>query len=87
MNFDETQITTERRPARENVVRVDFAKAAERSSRRRALERSSDEYGTVAALPQKRSVFAKVKDIDLRAPWVFRLVAVLAILILSMLVL
>jgi hypothetical protein len=66
----------------DNIVRVDFIQA---QANRKAKQAAQAAYS--ASVIKRSSLFPRMRDIDLTAPWVLRLVAVLAVLILSMLIL
>ena len=76
-------------PTVNNIVRVDFANS---HVEKRATEEKRAEAKTKKAPPiiekgRRSSLFPSIKDIDLTSPWVFRLVAVILVLVLSLLVL
>lgn len=84
--MDHEEITTKIEitpPKTDNIVHINFtAKREPQPQKPTPQRRASDKP---AAAPEK--LISTVKSIDLSSPWVFRLIAVLTILILSMLVL
>lgn len=82
MSHDEitTKLEIPKRRATDNIVRVNFSQG---NSPRK------EQTTSAAAIPQARrsSLFPRLKDIDFTAPWVIRLIAVIAVLVLSMLIL
>jgi hypothetical protein len=86
-----TKLEIPKRRATDNIVRVNFAQGNSNrpdnhKGNRKANQNSSS---ASAAIPQGRrsSLFPRLKEFDFTAPWVIRLVAVIAVLILSMLIL
>ena len=87
-NHDEktTEIETRNSAAKSNVVRVDFASAALRNRRQR--ERGTMAPPPLPPMPQPPpDALPWLADLDVRSPWVLRLLAVVLVLLLSMLVL
>jgi hypothetical protein len=88
---DSDEITTKieiRSPkSDDNIVHINFqSRQPQRATQATAATNNSSVVASSVSI-DSNSFFSKLKQLDLRAPWVIRLVAVLTVLILSMLVL
>lgn len=84
MHQDEITTKIEIPTKPQTVVQVDFSKNNEKTEE----QKNTVPPSKASSVTLRRStLFPKLSELDLTAPWVLRLLAILAILLLSMLVL